>query len=80
MWDWFIWVKSVIFLVRTKGLTTPPEADPGFLVGGSADPPGAPTCDFAKFSKRLHDIEKILDRRRGLDGSLPDPLMPSLIH
>ena len=59
MWDWFIWVKSVTFFVRTNGLTTPTEADPEFLVGGSTDLPGAPTYDFAKFSKRLHDIRKI---------------------
>ena len=37
--------------------------DPGFPVAGGADPTGvggAPTYDFAKFSKDLHEIEKIL--------------------
>ena len=37
-------------------------ADPGFPVGGSANPPGAPTYDFAKFSKKMHEIETILGR------------------
>ena len=35
---------------------TKTEADPGFPVGGGANPPG----DFAKFSKKLHEIENIL--------------------
>ena len=40
-----------------------PGADPGFPVGGGANPPGGgrtPTYDFAKFPKQLHEIEKIL--------------------
>ena len=37
--------------------------DPGFSVGGGADPPGAPTYDFVKFSWKQHEIEKILGRR-----------------
>ena len=38
-------------------------ADPGFPVGGGASPPGgAPTYDFAKFSEKLHEIEKIFGR------------------
>ena len=41
-------------------------ADPGFPVGGGANPPGgAPTYDFAKFRKKLHEIEKILSRKGG---------------
>ena len=41
-------------------------ADPGFLVGGGANPPGGvPTYDFAKFRKKLHEIEKILGRGGG---------------
>ena len=41
-------------------------ADPGFPVGGGADPlGGAPTYDFVKFSEKLHEIEKILGRRGG---------------
>ena len=39
------------------------EADPGFTVRGGADPRGAPTYDFVKFSEKLHEIKKILDRR-----------------
>ena len=36
-------------------------ADPGFLWGGGANPPGrgAPTYDFAKISQKLHEIERI---------------------
>ena len=43
-----------------------PGADPGFPVGGGANPPGgAPTYDFAKFCEKLSEIEKILGRRGG---------------
>ena len=36
--------------------------DPEFPVGGDANPPvGASTHDFAKFSKKLYEIEKILN-------------------
>ena len=35
-------------------------ADPGFPGGGGANPPGeALTYDFAKFSQKLHEIERI---------------------
>ena len=51
-------------------------ADPGFRIRGCADPPGASTYDFAKFPKKLHEIEKILGRRRGSAGSAAvDPPM-----
>ena len=34
--------------------------DPGFPQGGGANSPGgAPTYDFAKFSQKLHEIERI---------------------
>ena len=37
-----------------------PVADPGFPRGGGANSPGgAPTYDFAKFSQKLHEIERI---------------------
>ena len=39
-------------------------ADPGFPVEVGANiPGGAPKYDFAKFSKKLHEIENILGRR-----------------
>ena len=39
-------------------------ADSGFSTGGGADPrEGASTYAFAKISKKLHEIEKILGRR-----------------
>ena len=35
-------------------------ADPGFPRGGGANSPGgAPTYDFAKFSQKVHEIERI---------------------
>ena len=38
----------------------PPVADQGFPQGGGANPPsGAPTYEFAKFSRKLHEIERI---------------------
>ena len=41
-------------------------ANPGFPVGGGANPPGVvPTYDFAKFSEKLHEIEKILVQWEG---------------
>ena len=47
-------------------------ADPGFSVGGGADPPGgAPTYDYVKISEKLHEIEKILDRRGACTGGAP---------
>ena len=44
-------------------------ADQGFLVGGGADPRGAPTYDFVKISQKLHKIEKILGRGGGAGGT-----------
>ena len=43
-------------------------ADPGFPVGGGANPrrgEGVPTYDVVKFSKKLHEIEKKLGRGGG---------------
>ena len=48
-------------------------ADPGFPVGGGANPRGAPTYDFVKFSEKLHEIEKILGRRGGRAPGAPPP-------
>ena len=50
------------------------ESDPGFPVGGGANHPGESTYDFAKFSKKLHEIEKILGARREVPPyPLPQP-------
>ena len=45
-----------------NNIESDPGADPGFPVGGGANPPGggAPTYDFAKFCEKLHEIENIL--------------------
>ena len=41
-------------------------ADLGFPRGGGANcPGGAPTYDFAKFSQKLHEIERIWAPRGG---------------
>ena len=46
--------------------------DPGFPVGGGANPPvGVPTYDFAKFCKKLHEIEKIFGHREVPPLNLP---------
>ena len=45
-------------LLRTECLKT--VADPGFSRGGGANSPGeAPTYDFAIFSQKLHEMERI---------------------
>ena len=36
------------------------RTDPGFPVGGALTLQGAPTYKFARFSKKLHEIKKIL--------------------
>ena len=58
-------MKLVIQILRSnnwswsKSLVNP-VADPGFPRGEGANPPrGAPTYDFAKFSQKLHEIERI---------------------
>ena len=51
-------------------------ADPGFPLGGGANPPGgAPTYDFAKCHEKLHEIEKILGPQL---GRARPPLNPPL--
>ena len=53
-----IWMDGPL----TSDLYDPEGADPGFPVGGGAEPTGdgAPTYDFAKFKKKLYEIEKSL--------------------
>ena len=49
-------------------------ADPGFPRGGGANfPGGAPTYDFAKFSQKLHEIERIWAPRGGARGTRAPP-------
>ena len=41
-------------------------ADPGFPGGGGANSPGGvPTYNFAEFSQKLHEIERIWSPRKG---------------
>ena len=42
-----------------KKLAHTAVADPGFPRDGGANPPGMSTYDFAKFSQKLHEIERI---------------------
>ena len=55
-------------------------ADPGFPQGGGANSPGGvPTYDFAKFSQKLHEIERIWTPRGARVPHAPSldlPLMP----
>ena len=62
-------------------MKNPPGADPGFHVGGGANPPGggAPTYNFANFSEKLHEIEKILGRGGGGVARRGPPLDPPLV-
>ena len=56
-------------------------ADPGFPRGGGANFPegGAPTYEFAKFSQKLHEIERFWTPRGGAGPSRPpSPLDPPL--
>ena len=61
----------MITFTQTIGAFT--RADPGFPVGGAPTLGGTPTYDFAKFFKKLHEIEKILGRRGA------PPLNPPLV-
>ena len=54
-------------------------ADPGLPQGGGANSPGegAPTYDFAKFSRKLHEIERILTSGGWGEGGGRAPRAPS---
>ena len=56
-------------------------ADPGFPRGGGTNSPrgggGAPTYHFAKFSQKLHEIERIWAPGGG--ASLAPPLDPPVL-
>ena len=67
--------NSLLFIRR-------PGADPGYPVGGGANPPGgAPTYDFAKFREKLHEIENILGRGGARAGRAPlNPPLEALAH
>ena len=55
-------------------------ADPGFPLGGGADPPvGAPTYDFVKFPQKLHEIKKIWAVGGRAGGTPLDPPL-GVIH
>ena len=60
---------SLLLWTSTTGVNT------GFPIGGGAKPPGGPTYDFAKFSKKLHEIEKILVCRGVHTGGSPLDLL-----
>ena len=53
--------RTCHLLYKRLGATTAPAtvADPGFARGGSANSRGAPTYNFAKFSQKLYEIERI---------------------
>ena len=56
----------MLVLTNDKSCEKYAVADPGFPRGGGANSPGgAPTYDFAKFSQKLHEIERIWARGGG---------------
>ena len=57
-------ISSFFPYINRSGSKTP-------HVGGDANLPGVPTYDFAKFSKKLHEIEKSLDRGGGVGVGHP---------
>ena len=57
-----IWRFSLLVALAPYTQMHHHHQDPGFPVGGSANRPGAPTYDFVKFFKKMHEIEKILGR------------------
>ena len=61
------------FIPRTNDLN--PVADPGFSRGGGVNPPGG--REHAKFSRKLHEIERIWTPRGGR-ASLTPPLDPPM--
>ena len=72
----FILTFASIFSPRQRARSA---ADPGFPRGGGANSPGgggAPTYDFAKFSRKLHEIERIWAPVGG--GGEGAPLAPPL--
>ena len=56
-------------------------ADPGFSRGGDANPRGAPTYHFDKFSQKLDEIERIWTPRRGRvqNFTMLDPPVETMI-
>ena len=82
----FLHLSAILFIawwredVWQRGLWA--AADPGFPVGGGANPPGggANIRFFPKFPKKLHEIEKILGRRGACTEGAPlDPPLHSLV-
>ena len=74
MLHWIQWIQD--FLERDTNLlfgknflktSWKSVADPEFPRGGGANPRGggAPTYDFAKFSQKLHEIERYGPRESG---------------
>ena len=66
--DLHVWTNFLLGVTVQLGETPTSEqavdsaqavADPGFPWGGGANPGGMPTCDFAKISQKLYEIERI---------------------
>ena len=68
-----VWIQQLVDISLSMSV-----AVPGFPRGGGANSPGwAPTYDFAKFSQKLHEIERIWAPQGGR-ASLAPPLDPPL--
>ena len=74
-----ILICAIMYMIYTSNVLlnddiyiSHPGADPGFPIGGGANPlGGVPTYDFAKFCEKLHEIGKILGRRGARTGCAP---------
>ena len=67
--------------IAVADLHKEPAADPGFPQGGANSPGGAPTYNFAKFSRKLHEIERIWVPGGEGGGTRPlRPLNPPSAH
>ena len=59
---------SVLFTCVADKTLSHSVADQEFPRGGAANPQGALTYDFAKFSQKLHEIERIWTRKGGVQN------------
>ena len=65
-WSWKSPTVVQLFRLSSFDFLPKPVADPGFPPGGGSNSPGgAQTYDFAKFSHKLHEIERIWIPRGG---------------
>ena len=68
----FVGQNEALIALEILSLLSQSVADPGFPRGEGVNPPGwTPTYDFAKFSQKLHEIERIWTLGGGGGGARP---------